>query len=62
MTTRLGGYGYRRHVTSTLWCGPHGGWPRGGAPASAPAVAVWTIEQLTEFLAFVRGDRLFALW
>ncbi|MGA4994314.1 tyrosine-type recombinase/integrase [Nonomuraea bangladeshensis] len=25
-------------------------------------VAVWTIEQLTEYLAFVRDDRLFALW
>jgi integrase len=26
------------------------------------AVAVWTVEQLTEFLSFVRDDRLFALW
>jgi hypothetical protein len=34
-------------------------WRRTG---KRPAVAVWTVEQLTEFLAFVRDDRLFALW
>ncbi|MET9252081.1 site-specific integrase [Nonomuraea sp. NPDC003709] len=34
-------------------------WRRTG---ERPAVAVWTVEQLAEFLAFVRDDRLFALW
>jgi integrase len=34
-------------------------WQRTG---ERPAVAVWTAEQLAEFLEFVREDHLFALW
>ncbi|WP_379575445.1 site-specific integrase [Nonomuraea mangrovi] len=34
-------------------------WRRSG---ERPAVAVWTAEQLAEFLAFARGDLLYPLW
>ncbi|MET9344917.1 tyrosine-type recombinase/integrase [Nonomuraea sp. NPDC003804] len=34
-------------------------WRRSG---ERPAVAVWTAEQLAEFLAFARGDPLYPLW
>jgi integrase len=34
-------------------------WRRGG---ERPAVAVWTAGHLADFLAFVRGDRLYPLW
>ncbi|MEW1838401.1 tyrosine-type recombinase/integrase [Nonomuraea angiospora] len=49
-----------RHVHPMMWTPRRvAAWRRTG---ERPAVAVWTIEQLTEFLAFVRDDRLFALW
>ncbi len=49
-----------RHVHPVVWTPRRvAAWRRTG---ERPAVAVWTIEQLTEFLTFVRDDRLFALW
>ncbi|UBU12969.1 site-specific integrase [Nonomuraea gerenzanensis] len=49
-----------RHVHPVVWTPRRAAaWRRTG---HRPAVAVWTVEQLTEFLAFVRDDRLFALW
>ncbi|TDE42624.1 site-specific integrase [Nonomuraea mesophila] len=49
-----------RHISPVVWTPRRvAAWRRTG---EHPAVAVWTVEQLTEFLAFVRDDRLFALW
>ncbi|MFB9623214.1 site-specific integrase [Nonomuraea helvata] len=49
-----------RHIHPVVWTPRRvAAWRRTG---ERPAVAVWTVEQLTAFLAFVRDDRLFALW
>ncbi|WP_155334417.1 site-specific integrase, partial [Acrocarpospora corrugata] len=49
-----------RHVHPVVWTARRVAlWQRTG---ERPAVAVWTPEQLAEFLAFVREDRLFVLW
>jgi integrase len=49
-----------RHIHPVVWTPRRvAAWRRTG---ERPAVAVWTVEQLAEFLTFVRNDRLYALW
>ncbi|MGW4476948.1 site-specific integrase [Nonomuraea sp. NPDC004354] len=49
-----------RHPYPQVWTERRvAAWRRSG---ERPAVAVWTAEQLAEFLAFARGDPLYPLW